>query len=114
MYTHRHQVKKSISRSFFRAVIFTLLFIPIVASGDGSSLMGVWVAKEYYTSNTDTTFTITDPPPGLLIFTEDYYSATLVWGNTKRPLVPKGVERKDMTLDQWRSMGVPFISNAGT
>ena len=84
-----------------------------------SPVEGVWKAAEVIPASSDTTEKpkpITNPQPGLLIFTKGYYSVVAVTGANPRTAVD-AKDRQNLTdaekiafYEQWRA----FAANSGT
>jgi hypothetical protein len=84
-----------------------------------SPVEGVWKVAEVIPASSNTTDKpkpITNPQPGLLIFTKGYYSVVVVMGEKPRAEV-EAKDRQNLTdaekiafYDQWRA----FAANSGT
>ncbi len=78
-----------------------------------SSINGAWKIIEWWGNNPQAgEWRVENIQPSLWLFIDGYYSNTYLRGDQKRSLVPES--RQEMSADQWRSMLMPFISNAGT
>jgi len=85
-----------------------------------NSIEGVWKIAEYIRpgkSSAEKDTAITDPQPGLFIFTRNYFSQVFVMGDRPRDAVAAFKDRQNPTdaekiarYEQWR----PFAANAGT
>jgi hypothetical protein len=78
------------------------------ASAQGK-LEGVWKITEVTLTGPNTR-TITNPQPGLFIFTKKHYSMMMITGEKPRPDLPQ----KDATDAQKVATWTPFTANAGT
>ena len=86
------------------------------------SVEGVWRIAEVVTPGGNpraggVTITTNNPQPGLIIFTQGYYSEVSIQGGQPRPPVPPAKDAQNPTdgekialYGQWR----PFTANAGT
>jgi Lipocalin-like domain len=93
---------------------------PAVQDQKKSQLEGVWKVAEVMppASNANEKATpITNPQPGLIIFTKGYYSGMAVTANQPRTAAAAAKDPSNLTdaekiaqYEQWR----PFIANAGT
>jgi hypothetical protein len=105
----------------------SMLFLNLVPVGNSagqdqkkSQLEGVWKVAEVVppASNANEKATpITNPQPGLIIFTKGYYSGMAVTANQPRTAAAPAKDPSNLTdaekiaeHEQWR----PFIANAGT
>ena len=106
--------------TFFAALSFFLLLTCAGFSQTKSPIEGVWKIAEYIRpgkSSAEKDTTITDPQPGLFIFTRNYFSQTFVMGDRPRAAVAAFKDRQNPTdaekiarYEQWRQ----FAANAGT
>jgi hypothetical protein len=75
-----------------------------------AGIIGVWrVSKMTFRGPNERT--VTQPQPGIVIFTPHYYSRNLVTSDAARPEVPPPATRTDKQIAD--AYG-PFIANAGT
>ncbi len=98
--------------------VLALMFVlsvtatPLLAQ---SSINGAWKIIEWEGINPQQgEWRIENIQPSLWLFMDGYYSATYLRGDQKRSLVPENDTRQELSADEWKSMGMPFISNAGT
>ena len=100
-------------------IVLSVLSASAAFAQTKSQVEGVWKVAEVIPPSSNTTEkpkSITNPQPGLLIFTKGYYSVVLVTGENPRAAVePK--DRQNLTdaekiafYDQWRAFG----ANSGT
>ena len=97
----------------------TLLVVGMFATATSllaqSSINGAWKIIEWEGINPQQgEWRIENIQPSLWLFMDGYYSATYLRGDQKRSLVPENATREELSVDEWKSMGVPFVSNAGT
>jgi hypothetical protein len=86
----------------------TALAVPMGVCGQSAaqSLEGAWRVTQMVISGQ----TIDTPQPGLLLFTGNHYSYTLINGDQPRPDLPRGFASAPELLAVWS----PFSANAGT
>ncbi|MCA1577449.1 MAG: hypothetical protein LC794_08830 [Acidobacteria bacterium] len=100
-------------------VVLSLLFASAAFAQTKSPIEGVWKVAEVIPASisaSEKPTPITNPQPGLLLFTKGYYSIVMVTGQTPRAAVePK--DRQNLSdaekiafYDQWRA----FAANSGT
>lgn len=82
----------------------------VQASPAAASLVGVWRVSGYAITGPDAK-TITNPSPGLRIFTRTHYSVTEVPFDRKRADLP---EEREPTHKEWVEALLPFVAQAGT
>jgi Lipocalin-like domain len=100
-------------------VVLSLLSATAAFAQTKSPVEGVWKVAEVIPASSSTTEKpkpITDPQPGLLIFTKGYYSIVVVTGPNARAAV-EAKDRENLTdaekiafYEQWRA----FAANSGT
>lgn len=106
-------------KRFALTVVLSLLSASAAFAQTKSPVEGVWKVAEVVPASSNTTekpTPITNPQPGLLIFTKGYYSIVVVTGQNPRAAVePK--DRQNLTdaekiawYEQWRA----FTANSGT
>lgn len=76
-------------------------------------LTGTWKRAEFYFQSKDTSFTLTDFPEGLLLFTEEYYSMVVLIPGAERPDL-KGVPTSQITTEQADAIFRSLIAQSGT
>ena len=100
-------------------VVLSVLFTSAAFAQTKSPVEGVWKVAEVIPASSNTTekpTPITNPQPGLLIFTKGYYSVVVVTGRNARTAVePKDPQNltdaeKIASYEQWRA----FAANSGT
>jgi len=106
--------------AFFIALSFFQLLTLVAFTQTKNPIEGVWKIAEYIRpgkSSAEKDTTITDPQPGLFIFTRNYFSQTFVMGDRPRAAVATFKDRQNPTdaekiarYEQWRQ----FAANAGT
>jgi hypothetical protein len=79
------------------------------AQTTAQDLEGAWRVTEFVTGGPGAR-TISTPQPGLLLFTDGYYSYTLINGDEPRAGLPPGIASAEALLMVWN----PFSANAGT
>ena len=79
-----------------------------------SSLKGVWKGLEYHYQGNDTAYIWKDIQPCFYLFTERHYSIVYVAGIKAREPLPDGTPRNNISSEQWRAIGTPFVANSGT
>ena len=90
----------------------TVLLVPPMAwAQGGNSLEGAWRPMEFRFTGPNAR-TISPAQPGLLLFTDDYFSATFVMSDGPR-VQPDGF-LATATADQLRAVWGPYLANAGT
>ena len=78
-----------------------------------SSINGAWQTVEWGGNDSyQGAWQIENIQPSLWLFIDGYYSTTYLAGEQERTPVPES--RQEMSGDEWKAMGMPFISNAGT
>lgn len=97
-----------------RTALTVGIAVLLAASGlegqqDAQGLEGAWRVTEVVTTGPLGRI-LGSPQPGLLLFTGDYYSYTLVTSDEPRPIPPRAVATVEDMLDVWS----PFTANAGT
>ena len=106
-------------KRFAFTIVLSVLFASAAFAQTKSPVEGVWKAVEVIPASSGTAekaAPITDPQPGLLIFTKGYYSVVAVTGRTARTSVePKDPQNltdaeKLALYEQWRA----FAANSGT
>lgn len=87
------------------------LLIPAggAAQADAEALDGAWRVVEVVSTGPGGR-TLSEPQPGLLLFTGGHYSYTLINGDQPRPRPPGGFATAEQLLAAWN----PFAANAGT
>lgn len=104
-----------------RVLVITFsLAVPILcfaqARSTAPSIEGVWKVSEVITTGANAA-TVSNPQPGLVMFTRGHYSYTTVNGTQPRPKVEPAKNPNKLTdaekiarYEQWN----PFTANAGT
>ncbi len=96
-------------RRIVLAALALSFVLPLTARAQEGALRGVWELTEVSLTSPDTSWTITDPRPALLMFAEHHYSIMGSRGRGSRERLsdePSDAER----LEAWG----PFYANAGT
>jgi hypothetical protein len=102
-------LERSRLRSVAVAVGFGALLVPLGLESQQApqGLEGAWRITEVVRAGART---IDAPQPGILLFTGNYYSHTLITGAEARPDLPTGVVTAENIVTVWN----PFTANAGT
>jgi hypothetical protein len=102
---------------FITAVPAFLLATNATFAQTKTQLQGVWKIAEVIIPENGTTTTVSNPQPGLIIFTKGYYSVAVVRGVQPRPAVapPKDSlkltdDEKIARFEEWNT----FVANSGT
>ena len=97
-----------------KSAVYALSFMVAVSAAElaaqSGRLQGVWQVDHVVTTGPNAT-TVTSPQPGILIFTNRYYSRAEVTSANARPALP---DIAAATADELRATWGPFTSNAGT
>ena len=106
-------------KRFALTVVLSLLSASAAFAQTKSPVEGVWKVAEVVPASSNTTekpTPITNPQPGLLVFTKGYYSILVVTGQNPRAAV-EAKDRQNLTdaekialYEQWRA----FTANSGT
>jgi hypothetical protein len=91
-------------------VLVSLWAVPF--SAQSKSIQGVWRVTRVTTTGPNGR-TISNPQPGLYIFTAKHYAMMTAEGDQSRYEIPPG-QADRMTTDQLRAAWEPFAANAGT
>lgn len=101
-------------KRFALSIVFCLLSVSAAVAQTKSPVEGVWKVAEVVAPGGET---ISNPQPGLMIFTKGYYSQLFLRGTAPRPAVEQAKDPQKLTdaekialFEQWR----PFTANAGT
>lgn len=93
-------------------VSFAFLLAVPSAMAQADKLIGVWKMIEVKYLNpqqNQVVRTITNPPPGIVIFTKKHFSSVGVTGDKHRPSLPENPTDAQL-LEAWR----PFVGLSGT
>lgn len=106
-------------KRFALTIVLSLLSASAAFAQTKSPVEGVWKVAEVVPASSNTTekpTPITNPQPGLLVFTKGYYSIVVVTGQNPRTAV-EAKDRQNLTdaekialYEQWRA----FAANSGT
>ncbi len=106
-------------KRFALTIVLSLLSASAAFAQTKSPVEGVWKVAEVVPASSNTTekpTPITNPQPGLLVFTKGYYSIVVVTGQNPRAAV-EAKDRQNLTdaekialYEQWRA----FAANSGT
>ncbi len=78
-----------------------------------SSVEGAWKIIEWWGTNQGQEWRMEDIQPSLWLFKDGHYSCTYLY--SKRSPFPEGEpSRSEISADEWKSISMPFVSNAGS
>ena len=91
----------------------TLLLLFTFTFAAAQSIKGAWEYEKVIVNNQDGETVIDEMQPSLLMFMDKHYSIAFVRSTEARELLPEGVNRENMTPEQWKNMGMTYVSNSG-
>jgi hypothetical protein len=93
----------------------TLLLASAIAPAQQKStaLAGAWQVTKVQMTGPDAR-TVTDPQPGLYLFTGKYFSIMMVMGDQPRPIHPTLPEVPKATAQEILAVYGPYVANTGT
>jgi hypothetical protein len=97
-------------RSAAYVLPFVFAFGATQVGAQSARLQGAWQVDQIVLTGPNAR-TVTDPQPGILIFTNRYYSRAEVTSDAARPDLP---DMAAATADELRATLGPYTSNAGT
>jgi hypothetical protein len=96
---------------FLCALLLTSGIAP--AQQKATSLTGAWQVTKVQMTGPNAR-TVTDPQPGLYLFTGKYFSLMMVNGDQPRPIHPTLPEVPKATAQEILAVYGPFVANTGT
>src|SRR5947208_13361918 len=83
------------------------------AQQKSTSLTGAWQVTKVQMTGPNAR-TVTDPQPGLYLFTGKYFSIMMVMGDHPRPIHPTLPEVPKATAQEILAVYGPYVANSGT
>lgn len=99
------------TEGFLCALLLTSGIAP--AQQESTSLRGAWQVTKVQMTGPNAR-TVTNPQPGLYLFTGKYFSLMMVMGNHTRPIHPTLPEMPKATSQEILAVYGPYVANTGT
>ena len=96
---------------FLCALLLTSSIAP--AQQKPTSLTGAWEVTKIQMTGPNAR-TVTDPQPGLYLFTDKYFSIMMAMGDHPRPIHPTLPEVPKATAQEILAVYGPYVANTGT
>lgn len=96
-------------------LLCALLLTSVIASGQqkATPLTGAWQVTKVQGRGPDA-HSVSDPQPGLYLFTGKYFSVEMVMGNAPRPIHPTSTEVAKAPAQDILAVYGPLVANSGT
>ena len=114
MMSNAHIIAETIMKTT-RGVLCALLLTSGIAPAQqkSTSLTGAWQVTKVQMTGPNAG-ALTDPQPGLYLFTGKYFSIIMVTGNTPRPIHPTLPEVPKASVQEILGVYGPLVANTGT